>query len=77
MGTYIDDDMGMEGVNLLVKGLRSSPIAKKRIRFSVFVIKFFISFSQVIAPLKEFCELDHLVLYLFIMIIMIMMMRLS
>ena len=28
-----EDNIGMEGVNLLVKGLRSSPIAKKRIRY--------------------------------------------
>ena len=28
-----DDKIGIEGINLLVKGLRSSPIAKKRIRY--------------------------------------------
>ena len=58
-GPGINDDMGMEGVNLLVKGLRSSPIAKKRIR-SLFLMLKSLFFSQVFAPLKEFCELDHL-----------------
>ena len=58
-GLRIDDEMGMEGVNLLLKGLRSSPIAKKRIRSLVLILESLI-FSQVFAPLKEFCELDHL-----------------
>ena len=58
-GLSIGDTMGMEGVNLLVKGLRSSPIAKKRIQ-SLFLMLNSLVFSQVFAPLKEFCELDHL-----------------
>ena len=62
-GLRIDDDMGMEGVNLLVKGLRSSPIAKKRIRF-LYLSLSSLFFSQVFAPLKEFCVLDHLVIFI-------------
>ena len=61
-GLNIHDDMGMEGVNLLVKGLSSSPIAKKRIRLLQFVLKS-LFFSQVFAPLKDFCELDRLVIF--------------
>ena len=63
-GLQIGDDMGMEGVNLLVKGLRSSPIAKKRIRLLVFILKS-LFFSQVFAPLKEFCELDQLIILIY------------
>ena len=62
-GLRIDDKMGMEGVNLLVKGLRSSPIAEKRIRF-LYLSLGSLFFSQVFAPLKEFCELDGLVIYI-------------
>ena len=58
-GLRIDDDMGMEGVNLLVKGLRSSPVAKKRIRYLYLSLSSLL-FSQVMIPLKEFCELDCL-----------------
>ena len=56
--------MGMEGVNLLVKGLRSSPIAKKRIRYLLLELKS-LFFSRVLAPLKEFCELDRLIIYIY------------
>ena len=58
-----DNNMGMEGVNLLLKGLRSSPIAKNRIRYlnlelhSLFV-------SQIFTSLKEFCELDRLTIFI-------------
>ena len=62
-GLRIDNQMGMEGVNLLVKGLRSSPIAKKRIRSLVLILESALFFSQVFAPLKEFCELDHLIIH--------------
>ena len=62
-GLWIDDNMGMEGVNLLVKGLRSSPIAKKRIRYLSFRSRS-LFFSQVFAPLKEFCELDQLIIFI-------------
>ena len=55
-----DDNMGMEGVNLLVKGLRSSPIAKKRIQY---LSLHSLSFSQLVVPLKEFCELEYLYIY--------------
>ena len=48
-------NMGMEGIDLLVKGLRSSPIAKGRIWFLNLSLS--LSFSQVITQLKEFCEL--------------------
>ena len=59
---HIDDrEMGIEGVNFLVKGLRSSPIAKKIIRYLHLSLKSF-SFHQVIAPLSTFCELHRLVI---------------
>ena len=60
-GLRIDDGMGMEGVNLLLKGLRSYPIAKKRIRYLCFALRS-LFFSQVFAPLIEFCELGRLVI---------------
>ena len=56
-----DDNMGMEGIDLLIKGLmiRSSPTAKKRIHYlSLFLDS--LSFSQVFVPLREFCELHYL-----------------
>ena len=60
-----DDNMrGMEGIDLLVKGLRSSSIVKKRIRFLSLVLKS-LSFFQVINPLREFCELHHLGIFIF------------
>ena len=62
-GFKISDCMGMEGVNLLVKGLRSSPIAIKRIRFLRLILKS-LFFSQLIAAVKEFCELDRLIIIL-------------
>ena len=61
-GLEIGDDMGMEGVNLLVKGLSSSPIAKKKIRYVDLTLESLL-FSQVFSPLKEFCELDHLIIH--------------
>ena len=60
----IDENMGMEGVNLLVKGLSSSPIAKKRIRYLGLALSS-LFFSQVFAALKEFYELDRLILYIY------------
>ena len=60
-GLRIDDGMGMEGVDLLVKGLRSS---KKRIRFLRYILKS-LCLSQVFAPLKEFCEFDSLVIFIY------------
>ena len=62
-GLVINDNMGMEGVDLLVKGLRSSPIAKKRIRVLYLTLQC-LFFSQVFAPLKEFCELDCLAIFI-------------
>ena len=59
-GLWIEDTMGMERVNLLVKGLKSSSIAKKRIRLLVLRLQS-LFFSQVLAQVKEFCELDRLV----------------
>ena len=59
-GIETNDDMGMEGVNLLIKGLRSSPIARGRIRYLDLILQSLL-FSQFFAPLKEFCELDRLV----------------
>ena len=63
-GLRIDDDMGMEGVNLLVKGLRSSPISTKRIRFLYLILQS-LFFSQIITPLKEFCKLHHLTIFIY------------
>ena len=57
----INDNMGMEGVNLLVKGLRSSPISTKRIRFLCLMLQS-LFFSQIITPLKEFCKLHRLMI---------------
>ena len=56
-----DLNMGMDGIDLLVKGLRSSPIAKGRIRFLVSLELF----SQVITPLREFCELRQFIFFNF------------
>ena len=63
-GLWIEDNIGMEGVNLLVKGLRSSPIAKKRIRY-LYLSLTSLPFSQVFPSLKVFCELDYLVICLY------------
>ena len=61
-GLHIDDrKMGIEGVNLLVKGLMSSPIANKRIRYLLLSLESLL-FSQVITPLTTFCELHHLII---------------
>ena len=61
-GLRIDDrKMGIEGVNLLVKGLRSSPIANKRIRYLLLSLESLL-FSQVMTPLTTFCELHHLII---------------
>ena len=62
-GLRIDEDMGMEGVNLLVKGLTSSPTSTKRIRF-LFLILQSLFFSQIITPLKEFCKLHRLAIFI-------------
>ena len=51
--------MGMEGIDFLVKGLRSSPIAKGRIRFLSLTLVL-LSFSQIITRLRNFCELHRL-----------------
>ena len=62
-GLRIVNDKGMEGVNLLVKGLRSTPISTKRIRFLCLILQS-LFFSQIITPLKEFCKLDRLVIFI-------------
>ena len=54
-----DINMGMEGIDLLVKGLRSSPIAKRRIQFLKLTL-LSLSFSQIITTLRNFCELHRL-----------------
>ena len=59
-GLVFDDKMGMEGVNLLVKGLRSSPVARGRIQLLMLHSLFF---SQLVALLKDFCELDRLCIF--------------
>ena len=46
-----------EGIDLFLKGLRSSPIAKWRIRY-FYLIQ--LSFSQTFLPLREFCQLHSL-----------------
>ena len=56
-----DKTVEMETIDLLVKGLRSSPIAKGRIRFLILSLQS-LSFSRVITPLREFSELRHLIL---------------
>ena len=63
-GLRIYDNMEMEGIDLLVKGLRSSPIAKKRIQFLMLSL-YSLFFSQVMTPLKEFCQLDCLIIYIY------------
>ena len=60
-GLRIGDDMGIEGIYLLVKGLESSNVAKKRIRYLFWLLKSF-SFDQVFCPLRKFCELHHLII---------------
>ena len=54
-------NMGMDGIDLLVKGLRSSPITKGRIQYLLLSLKS--SFSQVITPLRKFCQLHHLIIF--------------
>ena len=56
-----DNNMGMEEIDLMVKGLRSSPIAKGRIRCLNLTLDL-LSFSRVFTPLREFCELHCLYL---------------
>ena len=46
-----------EGMDLFLKGLRSSPIAKGRIRY-LYLEQ--LSFSQTFLPLREFCQLHSL-----------------
>ena len=55
----IVNDYIVEGIDLLVKGLRSSPIATKRINFLSLSLR---SLSQVMTSLREFCELRHLII---------------
>ena len=62
-GLSIDDDMGMEGIDLLVKGLRSSPIVNKRIQYLFLTLESSF-FSQVFVPFEEFCKLDHLIIFI-------------
>ena len=58
-----DDSMEVEGIDLLVKGLRSSPVAKGKIRFLLLSLKSLsLSFSQVMTPLREFCKLCNLMI---------------
>ena len=60
-----------EGMDLFLKGFRSSPIAKGRIRY---LSLHELSFSQTFLPLTEFCQLHSLELNF---LVLIMMMRLS
>ena len=59
----IFNDYNLEGIDLLVKGLRSSPIATKRIWFLSLSLRL-LSFTQFIAPLREFLELRHIRVYI-------------
>ena len=52
-------DGNMKKIDLLVKGLMSSPIAKGRIRFLQLSLQSF-TFSQFIIPLRGVCELHEL-----------------
>ena len=55
----VDGNAREDGIDLLVKGLKSSPVAIGRIR-SLFISS--LSVSQVISQLRVFCQLDNLVI---------------
>ena len=65
-GIFIYDyNMGMEGIDFLVKGLKSSLIAKGRIQFLHLLLKS-LSFSQVMISLRKFCKLFYLSIHFFV-----------
>ena len=55
-----DTNVREEGINLLVKGLRSTPIAEGRIRLLCIES---LPISQAFTSLREFCQLDSLILF--------------
>ena len=55
----IINEYNIDGIDLLVKGLRSSPIATKRIQSLILSFKS-LSLSQVVISIRDFCELHHL-----------------
>ena len=59
-----DYNMGMEGIDLPVKGHKSSPVAKRRIRYLHLSLSS-LFFSQVMTPLREFCELHDLMIFIY------------
>ena len=64
--SHFDEQWGLrmsvndEGMDLFLKGLRSSPTAKGRIRYLHLLS---LSFSQTFLPLREFCQLHSLKLF--------------
>ena len=57
-----DNIMGIEKINLLVKGLRSSHIARGRIQYMWLGLES-LSFFQLITPMREVCEVYFLNIY--------------
>ena len=57
-GISVYDNMGMDNYVLLMTGLQSSAVVKGRIHY----LHLLLSFSQVITPLREFFNLQHLIL---------------
>ena len=60
--SHFDEQWGLstlnnEGIDLFLKGIRSSPTAKGRIRY-LYLLS--LSFSQTFLPLMEFCQLHSL-----------------
>ena len=54
-----DYKMGMEGIDLLAMGLNKPPIGRGKVRFLLMALGS-LTFSQVMTPLRKFCDLDHL-----------------
>ena len=54
-----DYKMGMEGIDLLAMGLNKPPIGGGKVRFLLMALGS-LTFSQVMTPLRNFCDLDHL-----------------
>ena len=62
-GLFITDfNMEMEIIDLLVEGLKSSPIAKGKIQLLQYFSYKSMSFSQVLTRFREFCELRYLLI---------------
>ena len=59
--SIVDRKMGIEGVNLLVKGLESSHVAIGRIRF-LYLSLSSLTFKEVMTLLRNYYELNHLII---------------